>query len=305
MRKNTRSLSVALLLTGVCVFNPLLGSESPGIGDIIVFPDDNPWNWDISAHQVHPNSNNFIASIGKDKTLHPDFGTIWNGAPIGIPYIVVSADQAEVPIVYTAYGDESDPGPFPIPLDTPIEGGPDGSGDRHVIAVDVDNQMLYELYNAFPVEGHWEAESGAKFDLSSNVLRPEGWTSADAAGLPIFPGLLRYEDVYIKKQINHALRFTVQSTQKKYIWPARHFASSSTDPNHPPMGLRFRLKSDFDISHFSEPIQVILLALKKHGMIVADNGSDWFISGSPDDRWDDDVLGELKSITGSYFEAIE
>ena len=305
MSKNIRRKSNMLFLISACVFSPLSGSESPNIGDLIVFPEDNPWNWDISAHQVHPNSENFIESIGTDEPLHPDFGTIWNGAPNGIPYTVVTGDQEEVSVIYTAYGPESDPGPFPIPLDAPIEGGPDGSGDRHVITIDIDNQMLYELYSAFPVEGHWEARSGAKFDLSSNVLRPEGWTSADAAGLPILPGLVRYKDVYIKIQINHALRFTVQNTQKKYIWPARHFASSSVNPNYPPMGLRFRLKSDFDISQFSEPIQVILLALKTYGMIVADNGSNWFISGAPDDRWNDDVLAELKTVTGSNFEAIQ
>lgn len=287
-----------------CLFRQLSGQESPSIGNLKVFPDDNPWNWDVTSHSVHPNSDNFIESIGGHNPLHPDFGTVWNDAPNGIPYIVVNNDQPMIPIVYTAYGDESDPGPFPIPLNSQIEGGPNANGDRHVIAVDIDNAMLYELYRAFPKEGLWEAESGAKFDLSSNHLRPEEWTSADAAGLPIFPGLVRYEEVYIHGQINHALRFTAQSTQRKYIWPARHFASPSTDPNLPPMGLRFRLKADFDMTGFSEPVQVILLALKKHGMIVADNGGNWFISGAPDDRWDDDVLAELKTISGSNFEAI-
>ncbi len=280
------------------------GSESPDIGNLQVFPADNPWNWDISTYSVHPNSANFVKSIGADVTLHPDFGTVWQGAPNGIPYGLVHDGQALLPVVYTAYGSESDPGPFPIPLDAAIEGGSESNGDRHVLAVDVDNALLYELYRAFPQTGSWEAASGAKYDLTSNELRPEGWTSADAAGLPIFPGLVRYEEVYIQQQIDHALRFTVELTQRKYIYPARHFASESSDPDLPPMGLRFRLKTDFDISGFSEPVQVILLALKKYGMMVADNGGNWFISGAPDDRWDDDILGELKTISGSNFEAI-
>jgi hypothetical protein len=165
--------------------------------------------------------------------------------------------------------------------------------------------MLYEIYRSYPVDDHWEARSGAKYDLTSNDLRPAGWTSADAAGLPIFPGLVRYEEVYIRKEINHALRFTVNKTRREYNYPARHYASESDDPDYPPMGLRFRLKADFDISSFSVPIQVILIALKKYGMIIADNGSDWFISGAPDYRWDDDILGELKSIDGYNFEAIK
>ena len=284
---------------------PLSGANSDPIGALRVFPADNPWNWDISAHEVHPNSDNFINSIGASTTLHPDFGTMWAGAPNGIPYITVKNSEPKIPITYTAYGDESDPGPFPIPLDAPIEGGPTSDGDRHVIAVDTDNKMLYELYRAFPQTSNWEAMSGAAFDLSINDHHPETWTSADAAGLPIFPGLVRYEEVYIKKEITHALRFTVENSQRKYIFPARHYASSSTDPNRPPMGLRFRLKAGYDITGFSEPIQVILRAFKKHGIIVADNGGDWFISGAPDDRWDDDVLREIKQLKGSDFEAVK
>lgn len=293
-------LIIGLLLTR----SAAVAGESPNVGNLQVFPADNPWNWDISAYSVHPNSDNFIKSVGEDVTLHPDFGTVWNGAPNGIPYVVVHNNQSLLPVVYTSYGSESDPGPFPIPLDAAIEGGTESTGDRHVLAVDVDNAMLYELYRAFPVTGGWEAVSGAKFDLNSNELRPEGWTSADAAGLPIFPGLVRYEEVYIKKEINHALRFTVELTQRKYIYPARHFASETADPDLPPMGLRFRLKAEFNIGAFSEPVRIILLALKKYGMIVADNGSNWFISGAPDDRWDDDVLGELKFISGSNFEVV-
>jgi hypothetical protein len=276
------------------------GQQSPDIGNLQVFPENNPWNWDISSYEIHPNSLNFINSIGEGAHLHPDFGTEW-----GIPYSVVYNDQVKVPINYTLYEDESDPGPFPVPLDAPVEGGSQSTGDRHVIAVDIDNKMLYELYYAFPLASSWDAGCGAKYDLTSNQMRPEGWTSADAAGLPIFPGLVRYEEVYINNEINHALRFTVQSTQKAYIWPARHYASSNTSPDLPPMGLRLRLKSNFDISGFSDPVKVILVALKKYGMIVADNGSNWFITGSPDERWDDDVLGEIKSIYGSSFEAVK
>jgi len=293
-----------ILLIFILFLTETMGSESPSIGDLKVFPANNAWNWDISAYAVDANSNNFIASIGSDICLHPDFGTVWNGAPNGIPYIVVGNDQPFIPIVYTDYGDESDPGPFPIPLSAPIEGGSTSDGDRHVIAVDIVHAMLYELYRAFPVIGSWEAASGAKYDLTSNELRPEGWTSADAAGLPIFPGLIRYEEVYIHKQISHAVRFTVEYTQRKYIYPARHFASADTNSNLPPMGLRLRLKENFDISSFSEPVQVILRALKQYGMIVADNGGNWFISGAPDDRWDDDTLGELKTVAGSNFEVV-
>jgi hypothetical protein len=288
----------------ILIITSATASESPSIGALKVFPADNPWNWDISTYAVHPNSDNFIKNIGNDICLHPDFGTVWDGAPNGIPYCIVYNTQPLLPVEYTDFGDESDAGPFPVPLEAPVEGGSASNGDRHVIVVDIDNAMLYELYRAFPVAGGWLAASGAKFDLSSNELRPEGWTSADAAGLPIFPGLIRYEEVYIRKQINHAVRFTVENTQRKYIYPARHFASSATNPDLPSMGLRFRLKAAFDISTFSEPVQVILRALKKYGMVVADNGGNWFISGAPDDRWDDDVLGELKTIAGSNFEAV-
>jgi hypothetical protein len=281
----------------------VLAGPDQDLGDFKVFPDDNVWKWDISNYQVHPNSTGFLSSVGTGN-LHPDFGTVWNGAPIGIPYLVVTSAQPLVPIVYTDYGSESDPGPFPIPLTAAIEGGSASTGDRHVITVDKDRKILCELYNAFPKTSNWEASSGTKFDLTVNVDRPLGWTSADAAGLPIFPGLVRYEEVYIKKEVNHAIRMTVQNSQKAYIYPARHYASSSTDPNRPPMGLRFRMKASYDISRFSPPIQIICQAMKKHGLIVADNGSNWYISGAPDPRWNDDTLGQLKTIPGSAFEAI-
>jgi hypothetical protein len=272
-----------------------------------VFPADNAWNQDISAMPVDPNSANLIASMNADASLHPDFGTVYNGAPNGIPYIIVSGAQAKVPINFTSYGDESDPGPYPVPPNAPIEGGPNGSGDRHVIVIDRDNWILYELFSAFPVNNgaSWNAASGAIFDLKSNALRPAGWTSADAAGLPIFPGLVRYDEVFERTEITHALRFTARNTRRAYVAPARHFASSSTDPNRPPMGMRVRLKASFDISGFSPNMQVILRTLKKYGMILADNGSNWFISGAPDPRWDDDELHTLQRIKGSSFEVVQ
>jgi hypothetical protein len=272
-----------------------------------LFPADNPWNEDISALPVDSNSGNLIASIGLNTGLHPDFGTVWAGAPNGIPYVVVSGSQMKVPINFTAYGSQSDPGPYPVPTDAPIEGGVNGNGDRHVIVIDRDNWKLYELFSAYPVNGgaSWNAASGAIFDLNSNALRPAGWTSADAAGLPIFPGLVRYDEVFEQREITHALRFTAQSTRRAYVSPARHFASSNTNPNLPPMGMRVRLKASFDISRFSVPMQVILRALKKYGMILADNGSSWYVSGAPDARWSDDDLSTLKAVKGSDFEVVQ
>jgi len=271
------------------------------------FPSDNPWNEDISTAPVDPNSANLIASIGLNTGLHPDFGTVYNGAPNGIPYIVVSGAQSLVPIDFTAYGDESDPGPYPVPASAPIEGGPTSTGDRHVLVIDRDNWKLYELGYAFPINNgaSWNANCGALFDLNSNVLRPAGWTSADAAGLPIFPGLVRYDEVFEQGAINHALRFTVHDSRRAYVYPARHWASSDTNPNLPPMGMRVRLKASFDISGFSPAMQVILRALKKYGMMVADNGSNWYISGAPDPRWNDDELSTLKPIKGSNFEVVQ
>ncbi|MGH9900867.1 MAG: hypothetical protein ACRD68_03405 [Pyrinomonadaceae bacterium] len=271
-----------------------------------VLPADNPWNQDVSGSPVDPNSANLIASIGLTTGLHPDFGTTWAGAPNGIPYVVVSGTQARVPITFTAYGDESDPGPYPVPPDAPVEGGPNGTGDRHVIVVDRDNWKLYELFSAYPESGGagWRAAGGAVFDLNSNVLRPAGWTSADAAGLPIFPGLVRYDEVHGRKEITHALRFTARVTRRAYVHPARHFASSNTDPNLPPMGMRVRLKASFDISGFPPAARVILTALKKYGMILADNGGNWFVSGAPDPRWDDDELSTLRRVKGSDFEVV-
>jgi len=303
MKTHTTSFLITVVVCAVAPLAVLAGPDQD-LGNFNVFPDDNVWKWDISNYQVHPNSANFLASVGTTTNLHPDFGTVWAGAPIGIPYLVVTSAQPLVPVVYTDYGDESDPGPFPIPLTAAIEGGSASTGDRHVITVDKDRKILCELYNAFPKTSNWEASSGAKFDLTINQDHTLGWTSADAAGLPIFPGLVRYEEVYLKKEVNHAIRMTVQSSQKAYIYPARHQAGSSASANLAPMGLRFRMKASYDISRFSAPIQIICNAMKKHGLIVADNGSNWYISGAPDPRWSDDTLGQLKTIPGSAFEAV-
>ncbi len=272
------------------------------------FPDDDPWNQDISKKEVDPNSDRILAYIGLGGHLHPDFGSgTWGGGIIGIPYIVVPGDQPRVTIEYQAYGDESDPGPYPIPFDTPVEGQPLTDGDRHAIVVDRDNFMLYELYRAFPKKGgaKWLADSGAIFNLKTNTKRPAGWTSADAAGLPVFPGLVRYDEVGELKEIRHALRFTLAKTRRAYVAPASHWASSDDNELLPPLGMRVRLKADVDISKYPAEVQVILKALKKYGMILADNGSDWFISGTPDDRWDNDVMGTIKKIKVRHLEIIK
>jgi hypothetical protein len=239
------------------------------------------------------------------RNLHPDFGTVWDGAPNGIPYIVVHSGQAKVPVSFD-YADESDPGPYPIPSDAPIEGGPSSSGDRHVLVVDVDAWKLYELFDAHPVNGgkSWTAGSGAIFDLGSDALRPAGWTSADAAGLPIFPGLARYDEVK-RGVIDHALRFTVQRTRRAYVFPARHYASDSNDASLPPMGLRLRLKAGFDVSGYPRQARIVLVALKRYGMIVADNGSSWYITGAPDSRWSNDQLHTLGRVMGSDFQVVQ
>ena len=269
-----------------------------------VFPADNAWNRDVSSEPVDPNSANLIASCGATRSLHPDFGTVYEGVPWGIPFVTVRASQPRVPVSFY-YGDESDPGPYPIPMNAPIEGGANASGDRHVIVVDVDTWKLYELFDARPINGgaSWTAGSGAIFDLSSNAMRPAGWTSADAAGLPIFPGLARYDEV-AAGAISHALRFTCPTSRRAYVPPARHYASSQTSPNLPPMGMRVRLKASVDISTFPADAQVILAALKKYGMILADNGGGFFVSGAPDSRWNDANIDTLKRIKGSDFEVV-
>jgi hypothetical protein len=273
-----------------------------------VFPADDPWNIDVSHEPIDPNSAALIASIGLNKPLHPDFGTTYDGAPNGIPYVIVGRNQPRVPIK-AEYKDESEPGPFPIPPDAPIEGGPKGTGDRHVLIIDRDNWMLYELFAAYPRDNGkwWKVGSAAKWDLKkiSHGQRPMGWTSADAAGLPIFPGLVRYDEVVEQKEIHHALRFTIVRSRHAYVAPATHFASNKYGENLPPMGMRVRLKTNFDISQFPPNCQVILKALKKYGMIVADNGSDWYLSGAPDPRWNDDELHTLTRVKGADFEVVK
>lgn len=270
-----------------------------------VFPADNPWNTVISGAAVDPKSSTIIASCGV-RNLHPDFGTTYDGAPNGIPYTIVHAGQAKVPVTFD-YADESDPGPYPIPASAPIEGGANSDGDRHVLVLDADAWKLYELYDAHPVNGgaSWTAGSGAVFDLNSNALRPAGWTSADAAGLPIFPGLVRYDETVEQGAINHALRFTCPRTRKAYVSPARHSASNDTSSALPAMGMRVRLKANFDTTGFTPNVRVILRAMMRYGMFVADNGSGWFVSGAPDSRWNDDELAALARVPSSAFEVVK
>ena len=297
-------LILLLLISGCKKDTDKDGTQIPNeiaLGNLQVFPANNPWNTDISKEATDPNSDNIIASIGNNVNLHPDFGTVWENSPIGIPYNLVGKNQP-LAIIKFQYTSESDPGPYPIPPDALTESGT----DKHILVIDTANLKLYELFNATRNQDNsWNAGSGAVYDLTSNTLRPDYWTSADAAGLPIFPGLVRYDEVVGKGTINHALRFTVQHTRNGFIHPATHAASNSNNNNYPPMGMRVRLKSGFDISGFAPHVQVILLALKKYGMFVADNGSNWYISGAPDSRWDDDELGELKSIPGNNFEVIK
>jgi hypothetical protein len=267
----------------------------PTLGSCPIFPPDNPWNRDVSADPIDPRSNAYIASIGPGLNLHPDFGS---NPGYGLPYIVVPASQPKVPVTFTVPG-ESEPGPYPIPGDAPVEAG----SDRHVLALQQGTCRLYELYSASFGGGVWSAYSGAVFDLRSNALRPDGWTSADAAGLPILPGLVRYDEVQAGV-IRHALRFTVENTQRAYVHPATHYASSDTNPDLPPMGLRLRMKASFPIGGYSREARVILTALKRYGMFVADNGTSWFITGAADSRWNDDALEDLKTVPGSAFEVV-
>lgn len=281
---------------------------TPGSGASLAgrrpFPADNAWNIDVSAAPVDPRSATLIASCGL-RNLHPDFGTTYLGVANGIPYVLVSGRQGRVPVNFD-YADESDPGPYPIPSDAPIEGGADATGDRHVVVIDVDAWKLYELFDAHPIHGgsSWHAGSGAVFDLASNALRPAGWTSADAAGLPIFPGLVRYDEAAEQHAIDHALRFTCPRTRKGYVPPARHYASSDTSSALPPMGMRVRLKGTFDTTSFSPTLRAILRSMMHHGMLLADNGSAWYVSGAPDPRWSDAELAALARVPSSAFEVV-
>jgi hypothetical protein len=290
---------------GTCI--PDLGSMATMNG-YRPFPADNPWNTPIDTAPLDPNSAAYISNAIPTAGLHADFGAgkYWNnGAPFGIPYVVVSGTRPRVAINFTAYGDQSDRGPYPIPSDAPIEGGNRASntGDRHVLVIDRDQKKLYEIFNAWPqANGRWNAASGAVFDLTSNALRPDQWTSADAAGLPIFPGLVRYDEV-ASGAIRHAIRFTLQNTQQAFIHPATH-AAGLKKTDFAPMGARFRLKASFDISKFPPQSKIILQAMKTYGLILADNGSPWYVSGAPDSRWNDDDLSRLKSVKGSNFEVV-
>ena len=271
-----------------------------------IFPTTNIWNTRIDTLPIHQLSNQYIQSIGPTRGLKADFGSgLWDGAPIGIPYNIINSSKISKSKVGFDYAAESDSGPYPIPSDYKIEGGANSSGDRHIIIVDNQTCTLYELYSAYPNNGTWTAGSGAIWNLSSNNLRPLDWTSADAAGLPIYPGLAKYEEV-ASGEIKHALRFTVQSSQKSYVWPARHFASSKTLTSLPPMGTRFRLKKSFNMTGFPKEIQVILTAIQQYGLILADNGSNWFISGAPHEKWDNDMLNTyMKKVIGSNLEAVD
>jgi hypothetical protein len=270
-------------------------TTTPTIAGCALFPADNPWRTDISHASVRRYSTAWVRSVGTAGHLHADFGS---DPSYGIPYQTVPADQPKVPIVFTAYGDESDKGPYPVPLTAKVEAG----SDRHVLVAS-HNCHLYELYGAVRYGSGWKAASGAVFDLRSNQLRPDGWTSADAAGLPILPGLVRRTEI-LAGRIDHALRFTVSRTQRGYIHPATHQAGSTTSALVPPMGARFRLKASYGLSSFHGAALIILRCLKKYGMFVADNGSSWFISGATNGLWNDDDLNQLKRVPGSAFEVV-
>ena len=296
------SLRAALLtLVPLILASPAAASPLPQAPDCPVFPATSVWNKPVDRLPLRTDSRTIINSIGADLRVHADFGSgLWDGGPIGIPITVVDSSTTPSAVEF-GYTDESDPGPYPIPDDVAIEGGSDATGDRHAIIVDRGSCTLYELFSLYP---GWSAGSGAIWDLTSNRLRPLGWTSADAAGLPILPGLARYDEV-AAGAINHALRFTVSRSRRAYIYPARHFASSSTSSRLPPMGLRLRLRSDFRIYPFPHQVRVVLRALKRYGMIVADNGSSWYISGAPDPGWDHDELHTLGRVKGSDFRVVD
>jgi hypothetical protein len=276
-------------------------ATGPTIAGCPAFPADNEWNRNIAADPVDALSAHYIAAMnGASKFLKADFG---GAGEYGIPWITVPGNQPRMPVQFD-YADESDPGPYPIPANAPIEGGPASTGDRHVLVVDRDSCKLYETFDTHPLGTGWWAASGAIFDLRSNALRPLGWTSADAAGLPVLPGLVRLDEVR-SGRIAHALRFTVARTQRAYVLPATHYASSSTDPNLPPLGIRVRLKAGYDLTRFSPNIRVILTALKEYGMFLADNGSDWFMTGEANVGWNDDELRQLGGVPASAFEVVK
>jgi hypothetical protein len=304
--KTFMATAVTASISGSSVTFTAIGNGSGDLGGRAIFPAGDPWRTDISRAPLDANSDSLIASCGPTKGLHPDFGTVYAGAPNGIPYVVVHGTQAKVPVSFY-YGDESDPGPYPVPAYAPIEGGASSTGDRHLLVIDADGWKDYEMFDAHPVSSgaSWTGGSGAIFDMTNGTTRPAGWTSADAAGLPILPGLTRYDEVVIHQLIAHALRFSCAHSRKAYVAPARHSAGSGTSLNLPPMGMRVRLKASFDISTYSAANKVILTALKKYGMFVADNGADMFLSGAPDPRWNDDDLHNLTAVHGSDFEVVQ
>jgi hypothetical protein len=298
MRRVALLTTLGLALTaGSAAAYPL-----PGARQCPVFPASSVWNKRVDALPVAGNSSAIVRSIGAGLNVHADFGSgLWNGGPIGIPITVVGTATPKR-VVRFDYAEESDQGPYPIPSGVKIEGGRQADGDRHAILVDRSSCRLYELFALYPRSGtpRWRAGSGAIWNLRSNRLRPAGWTSADAAGLPILPGLARYDEI-ARGRINHALRFTVERSRRAYVYPARHFASSLTDPALPPMGLRLRLRADFPVAGFPRQARIVLTALKRYGMIVADNGSSWYVSGAPDPRWSNDQLHTLHRVHGSDF----
>lgn len=300
------ALAVAALAFTAGLAGTSAGRPLPHAKHCRIFPKSNAWNQRVDKLPRARNSDAIVRSIGPDDAMHADFGSgRYEGRPIGIPYTTVGRHQKRVKVRFE-YADESDRGRYPIPRKAPVEGGRGSDGDRHVIVVDRSRCKLYELYAAYPQNGgsSWRAGSGAIWSLRSNKLRPAGWTSADAAGLPILPGLARWDEVR-RGKIDHALRFTVERTRRAYVYPARHFASDLTDPDLPPMGLRMRLKPGFDISGFPRQSRIVLRALKRYGMILADNGSNWYVSGAPSSGWDNDDLHRLGEVTGSAFEVVD
>ena len=300
------ALLFPLLVAAIALVPASQGSPLPKAPACPVFPANNHWNLRVDRLPPHSNSSAIVRSIGLGETMHADFGSgRYDGGPIGIPFVTVGARQPRVPVSFE-YADESDRGRYPIPRRAPVEGGRHADGDRHVIVVDRSRCRLYELFAAYPRDGgaRWTAGSGAIFDLRSNRVRPRGWTSADAAGLPILPGLARYDEVR-RGRIDHALRFTAPRTRRAFVYPARHFSSDDTDPDLPAMGQRLRLRRGYDISGFPRQARSVLRALKRYGMILADNGSPWYVSGAPDRRWDNDDLHSLHQVPGRAFEVVD
>ena len=292
-------VAAALFLAAPAAAAPVPLPDAPGCP---LFPETNVWNKPVGKLPLRSNSRKVVRAIGAELPVHADFGSgLWEGGPIGIPITEVDSSQATSEVNFN-YDDESDAGPYPIPNGVAIEGGGDSDGDRHAIIVDSDSCTLYELFALYPTP--WSAGSGAIWSLTSNAQRPRGWTSADAAGLPILPGLVRYEEV-AAGHIDHAIRFTVSRSKRDYVYPARHFASSLTSKSLPPMGLRLRLRANYPVSGFPDQARVVLKALKRYGMIVADNGSSWYLTGAPDPGWNNDQLHTLGQVKGSDFRVVD